>query len=158
MEKITDKSLKRVAWTRNCKREITAKRVQMLKSLISQLSKECSLEPEMVQTGGFKLQFEHLGVMATEGPEAIVISAHIGELPEQKSEEAALLLMSANLFGKETGAGMLGLDRDGKKVLFVELLPPSIDYKHFHGALEGFLNYAESWQEELKSVHEEKEK
>ncbi len=56
--------------------------------------------------------------------------------------------MTANLFGRETGGGILGLDREGKKVTLLTFLSEGLSYRDFRDNLEDFLNYADAWKAE----------
>jgi hypothetical protein len=125
----------------------------MLKQLIDQLTKDLQLEeglrPDEQET--YHLEFEpDLQISLRENPESgITLFTKLAPIPNEKVEDFFLKLMKANLFGKETGGGILGIDKDGKNVNFRYFFPAEGNYKEFHEALEDFVNYAESWRDEI---------
>jgi hypothetical protein len=125
----------------------------MLKQFIDQLAKDLQrlegIQPN--EEDVYHLEFDpDLQISLRENPESgITLFTRLGPVPNEKVEEFFLKLMKANLFGKKTGGGILGIDKDGKNVNFRYFFPADRNYKEFHEALEDFVNYAESWQGEI---------
>ncbi len=124
----------------------------MLKRFIEQLSKDMGLTKPLVSNneGAYLLSLEpDLQISLRENAESgITLFTVVAPLPAGKNEEYMLMLMTANLLGRETGGCALGLDKAGKHVTLITFLPEGLNYKQFHEALEGFSNYADSWREE----------
>lgn len=130
----------------------------MLSRYVEQLIKELEMEPITSLEGGrYSLNLEpNLQISLRENdPPGITMSTLIGSLPEIKKEDYLLRLMTANLFHVETGRGVLGLDKEAKKIFFYAYLPPEANYKEFLELFEDFANYAESWREETKQYIQE---
>lgn len=122
----------------------------MLKKFIDQLSKDLDMRDFITDNkdGSYMLDFEKdLHISAKESRESgISLYATIGQKPRTRLEEFLLKTMTANLFGRETGGAILGLDVDGNKVVMVRFLPDKTNYKDFHDHLEEFVNYVEAWK------------
>lgn len=124
----------------------------MLKALIDQLASDLKLDPlKAADDGSYVLYFEpNISVSFRENPErGYTLSAQLSELSGSQIEETLLTLLNANLFGRETGGAMLGLDKLGKMIILKDFLPEEIDYKSFHDKVEVFVNYADSWKEDI---------
>lgn len=122
---------------------------QFVERLRVDLGNEQSLAPN--EDGSYSLHLEpNLHISLRENPESgITLFTTVALLPEQNREAFLLKTMSANLLGRETGGSALGLDKEGKKVVLLNFLPSQSTYRDFHDALEDFVNYAESWQQEI---------
>ena len=124
----------------------------MLKRFVEQLSKDMGLAKPLVsnEEGAYSLSLEpDLEISLRENAESgITLFTVVAPLPAGKQEEYMLMLMTANLLGKETGGCALGLDKAGNNVTLTTFLPEALNYKQFHEALEGFANNADSWREE----------
>ena len=131
----------------------------MLKRFVEQLSKEMGFSEELAIPidGEYKLLFEpDIQISLRENAESgITLFTVVAPLPEEKNEEYMLMLMTANLLGRETGGCALGLDKAGKNVTLITFLLEGLNYKQFHEALEGFSNYADSWREETTEFIQE---
>lgn len=129
----------------------------MLKPLIQQLLSSLGIEKISENAdGSYLIQFEpETKVVFRENPEkGITLCANLGSLSKKHTEKVMLALLSANLFGRETGNAMLGLDKEAKDVLLIEFLPEAIDFKNFHDAVELFVNYADCWKQDLPKLAE----
>ena len=124
----------------------------MLKRFVAQLSKEMGFSKRLATTedGTYELLFEpDLQISLRENADSgITLFTVVAALPAKGTEEYMVKLMSANLFGRETGGSALGLEKDGKSVTLSCFLPEGINYGRFHDCLEDFVNYADSWREE----------
>lgn len=132
----------------------------MLRQYCLQLSKDLGYEEAILplEDGSYLLNFgQNLQISLREMPESgITLFAKIGQLPQIAVEEFLLALMKANLLGKETGGGVLGLDREGSEVVFSQFVEAETPYKEFHELLENFVNYTEDWQSETVRFVKEK--
>ncbi|MBS0645636.1 MAG: type III secretion system chaperone [Verrucomicrobia bacterium] len=127
----------------------------MLNRFIEQITKEMNLKlsKESGVPGFYELNFEpQIKVSIHENKEGIIkLQSYLASLPQEKLDEYLLFVMSANLFGQETGKNYLGLDRDEKRVTLNRLLEKEIEYAEFKLALEEFLNYCETWRADTKA-------
>lgn len=123
---------------------------QYMERLSVDLGNEQSLAPN--EDGSYSLHLEpDLHIFLRENLESgITMITTVSLLPDQNKETFLLKTMSANLLGRETGGSALGLDKEGKKVILLNILSGQAAYKDFHDTLEDFVNYAESWREEIK--------
>lgn len=132
----------------------------MLKEFCLQLSKDFGYEEALLplEDGSYLLNFgQNLQISLRENSESgITLFAKIGQLPVVSVDEFLLSLMKANLLGKETGGGILGLDKEGKEIIFTQNVEKEATYKEFHETLEDFVNYAEDWQSETVRFVKEK--
>ncbi len=132
----------------------------MLKQFVEQLSPFLGLStpPLPSAEGEWQLILEpSLQISLRENADSgITLTTKIAPLPLHETEEFLQRLMEANLLGKETGRGALGLDKDGKEITFTLFLPASLSYKEFHDSLEDFTNYAEVWRTETIQFAKEK--
>lgn len=121
----------------------------MLQAFVEQLTKDMGAgqQPVMNAEGGYTLLFapEITVLLSEEGGHIRLFS----ELAPCGQEELIVDLMKANLLGKETGEGFLGLSDDGKRVTFTCFLPSEMSYREQREMLEDFINYAESWRLEM---------
>lgn len=124
----------------------------MLKEFVLQLSKDLDIEPQAERDdGSYLLTFEpNMQISLRENANSgITLAANIGTPPLKSQEDFFLKLMKANLLGKETGNALLGLDKEGKQVTLSYFILEGLGFKECREALEDFVNYAESWQEEV---------
>ncbi|EGK68813.1 hypothetical protein CAB1_0031 [Chlamydia abortus LLG] len=79
----------------------------------------------------------------------IVLNAFLGELPPSSdTNKAYLQMMVANLFGRETGGSALGLDSEGH-IVMTRRIPEEVSYEDFARYVESFMNFSETWLEDL---------
>lgn len=55
--------------------------------------------------------------------------------------------MEASLFGLETGGAILGLDDN--HIVLLKKISADVSYEDFQDYLETFINFSESWQNDL---------
>lgn len=129
---------------------------KLLKQFVGQLSADLG-EVVANDDGSYSLDLEpNLHISLRESPESgISLFTLVAPLPEKNVEEFLLKTMIANLFGRETGGGILGLDKEGKKITFLTFLPQQLNFKDFHDYLEDFVNYAEAWRIETTEYIEQ---
>ncbi|CAH63488.1 conserved hypothetical protein [Chlamydia abortus] len=79
----------------------------------------------------------------------IVLNVFLGELPPSSdTNKAYLQMMVANLFGRETGGSALGLDSEGH-IVMTRRIPEEVSYEDFARYVESFMNFSETWLEDL---------
>jgi hypothetical protein len=124
----------------------------MFNQFVEKLSAHLGFEEPLKKNekGEYLLSLEgDLEILLRENPApGITLITTLAAMPEKKLAEYLVYTMSANLFGKETGGGILGCDREGKVLRFLRFLPVEISYGDFLAAVEDFTNYAESWRQE----------
>ena len=128
----------------------------MLKKLIDELASNLSIAPTPLPDGSYMINFEpdiKIVISKTMGKSA-ALKSEVGILPDVSVEGDMLVLLSENLFKRETGNAALGLDKDGKKVVLTESFSEDMDYKSFHSLVEIFVNYADAWSEDLVKIRE----
>jgi len=131
----------------------------MLKQFIEQLTLDLGLEQALDanEDGSYSLHFEpDIDVTLREHSDSIILfNTKLGLLPSHNVEEYLLKTMTANLFGRETGGAILGLDNEGKRVVLLDFLLEEQNYNVFHERLEDFVNYAEAWRQETIDFSEQ---
>lgn len=133
----------------------------MLKQFIEQLSTDMGFEQalEANDDGSYSLLLEpDIDITLRENPnQGIVFYTRVVDIPSKKTEAFLLKAMRANLLGRETGGGTLGLDEEGKKVVLIDFLSEDLTYREFHDKLEDFVNYTEAWRSETAEFIEKQE-
>ncbi|MBB3949282.1 hypothetical protein GGQ76_000550 [Aureimonas jatrophae] len=82
----------------------------------------------------------------------VFLHSAVGVLPASGREAIYEQLLSSNLFGRDTGAAVLAVDRDlGEVVLLRRLDERHLGYAEFTDALEDFIARVGAWTEKLKS-------
>lgn len=76
-------------------------------------------------------------------------SSILGPCPKKECEEFFQAVMHANLFGKGTGEGVIGLNEEGTTLTFTKKFPFEMNYAEFKSQIEDFVNYADLWQKKL---------
>lgn len=107
-----------------------------------------TIEPDV--NGVYSLFFEpKTTVFLSEGVENdILLKSVLGELKnEDDNSKTCLRLMEASLFGLETGGSILGLDDN--HVVLLKRISSDVSYEDFQDYLETFINFSESWQNNL---------
>lgn len=128
----------------------------MLTEFLPQLMKDSHFDERALihSNEGFTLFLDpDLEIYLSENPNSgITLMAHLAELPKSNREDFLRNVLSANLFGKETGGNVLGVDQEEKQLLLTRQLPPKTSYKEFYHSVEEFANYAEAWRVEATSA------
>lgn len=80
--------------------------------------------------------------------DTVLIFAEVGRLPDDA--EAARALLAANLFGRGTADGTLGLAEENGLVIYSRAEPlRGLDYTHFATIVEVFLDLLAHWRRAL---------
>lgn len=128
-----------------------------IKFFITTLAQDLELEeiPQRSKEGVFALTLnEEFSFLVRETEERVILEAQVAPLPQEKQEEVALMLMSANFLGQKTGSCALGLERNEKFLTLSCILPYDMDYKLFKLSVEEFVNYLSFWKEEIRALNE----
>ncbi|MCC5832932.1 MAG: type III secretion system chaperone [Chlamydiales bacterium] len=129
----------------------------MLKQFVEQLNTDLGEPLAANDDGSYTLFLEpDLHISLRENPElGISLFTVLAPVPEENKEDFLLKTMIANLFGRETGGGILGLNKEGNKITFLTFLPRQLNYRDFHDYLEDFANYADAWKTETTDFIEQ---
>ena len=123
-----------------------------LKQFIGQLSTDLRFEQALDanEDGSYSVRLEpDIDVTLRENLDStILLYVKLAELPTERTEEYLHKAMVANLFGREIGGAVLGLDNEGKRVVLLDFLSEGMTYRLFHERLEDFVNYADAWRQQ----------
>ncbi len=124
----------------------------MLENLIDQLSKELELEGSLAtETAGvFALPLEEdlTVTISPLGQMGVSFRCDFAKCPDSKNEELFKEALLANLFGQGTAGAVIGLNEGKKQLTLLHDIPYIVDFPHFKGALEDFINTVDFWREE----------
>ena len=126
-------------------------------SMISELGKSVGLTLEADETGYSSLEIDgslvaHMQYVALS--DSIYIFCELGRIEEHALTDACERLLSANLFGVETGGGVLAMHKDSHEVVFsYSVSAAEADPVRFQQLLENVIHYAEYWKGELESMN-----
>lgn len=85
--------------------------------------------------------------------DTVLVFAEVGLLP---NDRAARTLLAANLFGRDTGGGALGLAEETGLVVYSRAEPlRGLDYAHFAATVELFLDLLGHWRRVLPHLGED---
>jgi hypothetical protein len=128
----------------------------MLKDFMNELSKELKSEeplaPNEQQAYSLQLKEDWSIEISELSQKGFVFFSNLAECPHHDIEDFFLKIMVANLFGKETGGNIIGLDKEGMRVTFSGYLAKPVKYSEFRNYVEDFINYAEAWRDEIESL------
>lgn len=80
----------------------------------------------------------------------IELAAELGHCPAAAKEELLQLLLRGNLLGEGTGDAVLAADTAGQSIRLIQRLPSEQPYGEFMQRLEGFVNYADYWAQQVE--------
>ena len=128
----------------------------MFNSFVERLSTFLGLKESLKahKKGEYLITLEpNLEILLRENlPTGITLFSTLGALPQTGVADFLLLVMGANLYGKETGNTILGCDREGKMLTLLAFVSGEASYNDFLEALEEFANYADYWQQECVAI------
>ncbi|MDR3624766.1 MAG: type III secretion system chaperone [Chlamydiales bacterium] len=124
----------------------------LLISFVGQLAKDIELTdiPVVDANKTYKFSFGKdlaIGIRAMET--GFYLTSYLGPCSEQNCEDFFSTLMHANLFGKGTGGGIIGLNEEGKQFTFTKKYPFQMNYAEFKSHIEDFINYVDLWQKKV---------
>ncbi len=126
----------------------------MLTQFIEQLSRDLgiSIPSPSKSEGPYKFSFDsELEISIVKNDEGdLTISTLLAPLAKEHNDLFLQKLLFANLFGKETGGGILGIDGEGKNIIFLWKIAAQSLYRDFYEAIELFINYAEAWSSDIR--------
>lgn len=128
---------------------------ELMKDFASVLGAE-ALAPD-VETGTCAFDFDGNEVTFAKDPqtEAVVMTAEIGDLPDEGFETFAHILMDANFLRLGTGGAIIGIDANMETCCLRRRDPlASLDGKAYAEIVETFLNVLEAWQRRLDAYPE----
>ncbi|MCB1213432.1 MAG: type III secretion system chaperone [Chlamydiia bacterium] len=122
----------------------------MFQQLMTQFLDEYgSLEKKQEDCYSFPVTPEMMATVEDRHP-VIHFHCRLGQCPKENREEFFTEALMANLFGSNTGGGVLGLSQDGSELLIQHDIDYTIPYTDFSASLEDFCNAAELWAEECR--------
>jgi len=124
----------------------------MLNTLISQLMSELQLDKSILKqspSGEYILSFnKDYSVKISETPQGVIFNSRMANVPAPSKEDSFIeQSMHANLFGRGTNDGVVGLTPDGDGLTFTQVFENFNNFKDFKLQLENFLNEIDYWRE-----------
>jgi len=126
-------------------------------ALLAGLAQSVGLESLAADEEGFAMiQFDEkigVSIQYLSDSQEVLLSAGLGEMPQEKEVELALLrkMAEANLFWGGTQGSTLGYDAPSRLVILAREIPLALcpDYSEFEGFLTQFVDTAEEWMDEI---------
>jgi hypothetical protein len=111
--------------------------------------------PEQVRPLGegqerFQFQLANRAIEMRQMGEGVELRAGLGNCPAPMKEDLLRNLMRGNLLGEGTGGAVLAADPTGKELELLQKLTEVESYPEFLQKLEGFVNYANYWAEQVR--------
>jgi len=127
-----------------------------IEGLIHKMVEELHLgdAPNKDKNGFFHLKIQpNLSILIKDLLPGLFVSAKIIELPKEGNNEALYLhLMQANVLGRDTGGGAIGIDITEKHLTLSQILPFAPEYKVFYETVEDFVNYIDYWKQKIPAL------
>ena len=125
--------------------------IMHLDNYIRQLAIELEFIDELLPSehGLYALPIEEglvIFVRSLQQGQGLYFFAPLFAYPDKDEENLLMDLMSANLFGQQTGQTVLALDQEGEQFTLSWTEPYNMSYYEFYDALELFTNYASYWK------------
>ncbi|MBA3237906.1 MAG: type III secretion system chaperone [Parachlamydiaceae bacterium] len=124
----------------------------MLDTFIRQLSKELEFDTPLEASSPGVYEYpldEELSItISAIQPQGFSLTSLIGPYPKDKEDEFLNLMMTGNLFGKETLGATLGLTYDGQLMTLSRVVSTRVDYREFKAILEDFYHVISCWREQ----------
>lgn len=127
--------------------------------MISELGKAAGLTLEPDDTGYSSLEIDGslvANIQYVTASDSIYIFYELGRIEEHVLAKACERLLAANLFGVETGGGVLAMHSDSHELVFsYSASAAEANTVRFQQLFENILRYAEYWKDELKTMNRE---
>lgn len=126
-------------------------------SLIRELGKSVDLELNVDESGYCCLEID--STMLThmqyiDVSDSIYIFFELGRIESHVLAQVCERMLAANLFGVETGGGVLAMHADSHELVFsYSFSAAEEDFVRFQQILENVIHYAEYWKGELDSMN-----
>lgn len=120
-----------------------------IEELTTELSRAFRLPPLLADAGGtVRIAFDDIALSIRQDAAVVEIRTTVGtaKIGDGELHES---LLSANFFGDGPGGAALSLVDDNTIMLTRRLQLEQLEFDDFTGALQGFVNYAEYWQQKL---------
>ncbi len=130
---------------------------ERFESLIQELGKAVDMELNADDTGYCCLEIDgsllaHMQYVAAS--DSIYIFSELGRIEDHALASACERLLAANLFGVETGGGVLAMHGDSHELVFSYSVSATEENPvRFQQILENVIHYAEYWKGELESMN-----
>lgn len=127
------------------------------KSMLSELGKVNGIVLEPDDTGFCALEIDgtvQLNMQYIQASDSVYLFYELAEINPQELSRVCPRLLSANLFGVETGGGMLAMQKDSYMVVFSYVFSANVnDVLRFQQVAENTLKYALYWKEEIEAMN-----
>ncbi len=126
-------------------------------SMIGELGKALDIPLETDDTGYCCLEIDgsllaHMQYIAVS--DSFYVFFELGRIESHALSSACERLLAANLFGVETGGGVLAMHPDSHELVFsYSFSAAEEDHVRFRQILENVVHYAEYWKDELASMN-----
>lgn len=117
--------------------------------LLQELGNVLGIKPQCGEAGTCRIFFDDDAVDFEAVDETFFLIAEVGSVPAGNREAVYARLLTANLFGAQTGGATLGLNEDKGIVVLHRALPLPSDYAPFEAALVRFVKSLRYWKEWL---------
>lgn len=127
------------------------------KSMLWEMGKANGIDLEPDDTGFCSLEIDSsilLNMQYVGASDSIYLFYELAEINPRVLAQACPRLLSANLFGMETGGGMLAMQKDSYMVVFSYVFSANVkDVLRFQQVAENTLKYALYWKEEIQAMN-----
>lgn len=127
------------------------------KSMLSELGKANGITLEPDDTGFCSLEIDGsilLNMQYVSASDSIYLFYELAEINPRVLSQVCPRLLSANLFGMETGGGMLAMQKDSHMVVYSYVFSANEkDILRFQQVTENSLKYALYWKEEIEAMN-----
>lgn len=125
--------------------------------LVSELGKAVGLTLEPDDTGFCSLEIDGTliaNIQYVTASDSIYIFYELGRIEDHTLAKTSERLLAANLFGVETGGGVLAMHADTHEVIFgYSASALESDTMRFQTIFENVLRYAEYWKKEIETMN-----
>ena len=125
--------------------------------MLAELGRAVSLPLETDDTGYSSLEIDGsliANMQYVESSDSIYIFYELGQIRPEALNRVCVRLLAANLFGVETGGGVLAMHEDSHEVVFsYSASAAEADTVRFQQIFENVLRYAEYWKDELETMN-----
>lgn len=131
----------------------------MLESLVDQLGQDLQMQDLILSSEGtYTLPFDdNIEVRVIQSANSYIFKGIIGPCPQANKDAFIIKIMEANLFGRGTRGGIIGLTEDGNLLTLTAELDYNSSYKEFKEKLEDFVSILDFWRNEALTLTKQNE-
>lgn len=127
------------------------------KSMLSEVGKANGMMLEPDDTGFCALEIDstiQLNMQYVNASDSVYLFYELAEINPRVLSRVCPRLLSANLFGVETGGGTLAMQKDSYMVVFSYVFSAgTLDILRFQQVIENSLKYALYWKDEIMQMN-----